>query len=51
MNTSGLDFHKLDYRRETEDGQVVLSDAPGLGVELDQEICRQNLASGESLFD
>jgi len=25
VNTSGLDFRKLDYRRETEDGQVVLA--------------------------
>ena len=25
VNTSGLDFQKVDYRRETEDGQVVLS--------------------------
>lgn len=25
VNTSGLDFHKVDYRRETEDGQVVLA--------------------------
>jgi predicted Zn finger-like uncharacterized protein len=25
VNASGLDFHKVDYRRETEDGQVVLA--------------------------
>jgi len=25
VNTSGLDFRKVDYRRETEDGQVVLA--------------------------
>jgi len=25
VNASGLDFRKLDYRRETEDGQVVLA--------------------------
>jgi hypothetical protein len=25
VNTSGLDFHKVAYRRETEDGQVVLA--------------------------
>ena len=25
VNVSGLDFHKVDYRRETEDGQVVLA--------------------------
>jgi len=25
VNVSGLDFRKVDYRRETEDGQVVLA--------------------------
>jgi hypothetical protein len=25
VNASGLDFRKVDYRRETEDGQVVLA--------------------------
>lgn len=25
VNASGLDFHKVDYRRENEDGQVVLA--------------------------
>jgi predicted Zn finger-like uncharacterized protein len=25
VNASGLDFHNVDYRRETEDGQVVLA--------------------------
>jgi L-alanine-DL-glutamate epimerase-like enolase superfamily enzyme len=34
-----------------EDGQIVLSDAPGLGVELDAQVCRANLASGQSLFE
>lgn len=34
-----------------EDGQIVLSDAPGLGVELDDDVCRANLARGESLFE
>ena len=33
------------------DGQVVLSDAPGLGIELNREVCAQHLAPGESLFD
>jgi L-alanine-DL-glutamate epimerase-like enolase superfamily enzyme len=30
-----------------EDGQIVLSDAPGLGVELDEAVCRANLGRGE----
>ena len=33
------------------DGHVVLTDAPGLGIELDREICRRHLAPGEALFD
>ena len=33
------------------DGHVVLTDAPGLGLELNLEVCRRHLASGESLFD
>ena len=34
-----------------EDGVIPLTDAPGLGVELDEQVCRANLANGESLFD
>jgi galactonate dehydratase len=30
------------------DGHVVLSDAPGLGVELDEQVCRANLGRGEA---
>ncbi len=33
-----------------EDGHVVLSDEPGLGLTLNNEVCRQYLASGERLF-
>jgi galactonate dehydratase len=33
-----------------EDGYVPLTNAPGLGVELNDNVCRQYLASGESLF-
>jgi L-alanine-DL-glutamate epimerase-like enolase superfamily enzyme len=33
-----------------QDGYLPLTDAPGLGVELDEEVCGQNLAPGESLF-
>jgi galactonate dehydratase len=60
-NFIALEYHFYDapwigrvIRREGhelfEDGHVVLSDAPGLGIELDLEVCRQFLAPGESLF-
>jgi L-alanine-DL-glutamate epimerase-like enolase superfamily enzyme len=32
------------------DGAVPLSDAPGFGLELDEAVCRQYLAPGESWF-
>ena len=32
-------------------GSLVLSDAPGLGIELDEAVCRANLGRGESLFE
>ena len=32
-------------------GHVPLTDAPGLGVELNAEVCRKYLAPGESLFE
>ncbi|MBL9216787.1 MAG: mandelate racemase/muconate lactonizing enzyme family protein [Opitutaceae bacterium] len=60
-NFLGLEYHFIEtpwigefVRRDVplfRDGQVVLSDAPGLGVELDREVCRRHLAPGESLFD
>ena len=33
-----------------KDGYLHLTDAPGLGVELNVEVCREHLAPGESLF-
>jgi len=33
-----------------EDGHIRLTDAPGLGVELNEDICRQHLAPDEVLF-
>jgi galactonate dehydratase len=33
------------------EGSLVLSDAPGLGIELDEVVCRANLGRGERLFD
>lgn len=33
-----------------EDGAIHLTDAPGLGVELNDEVCRAHLADGESMF-
>ena len=60
-NFLGLEYHFIEtpwigsfVRRDVplfQDGQVVLTDAPGLGVELDREVCRQHLAPGEALFD
>lgn len=60
-NFLGLEYHFLDaewigdvVRREGvglfESGMVPLSDAPGFGVELNEQVCRRYLASGESLF-
>jgi galactonate dehydratase len=60
-NFIALEYHFYDakwigqvVRREGhelfEGGHVVLSDAPGLGIELDESVCRQYLAPGESLF-
>ncbi|HEX9202590.1 MAG TPA: mandelate racemase/muconate lactonizing enzyme family protein [Vicinamibacteria bacterium] len=33
-----------------KDGHAAVPDAPGLGIELDDEVCRTYLAPGESLF-
>jgi galactonate dehydratase len=60
-NFLGLEYHFIEaewvgefVRREGvslfQDGEVPLTDAPGLGVELDEELCRRYLAPGESLF-
>ncbi len=60
-NFLGLEYHFIEtpwigefVRRDVplfRDGHVVMTDAPGLGVELDREVCRQHLAPGEALFD
>jgi galactonate dehydratase len=60
-NFLGLEYHFIEtpwigayVRRDVplfRDGHVVMTDAPGLGVELDPEVCRQHLAPGEALFD
>ena len=60
-NFLGLEYHFIEtpwigeyVRRDGplfRDGHVVLTDAPGLGVELDREVCRQHLAPGEPLLD
>lgn len=60
-NFLGLEYHFIEtpwigeyVRRDGplfRDGHVVLTDAPGLGVELDREVCRKHLAPGETLFD
>jgi galactonate dehydratase len=60
-NFLGLEYHFIEarwigefVRREGvalfQDGFVALTDAPGLGVELDLDVCRQHLDAGESLF-
>jgi galactonate dehydratase len=60
-NFIALEYHFYDapwigrvVRREGhelfEHGHVVLDDAPGLGVELDEQVCRAYLAPGEALF-
>ena len=57
-NFLGLEYHHIEtdwitnmVRREGvnlfEDGHVPLTDAPGLGVELDVDICRRFLAGGD----
>jgi len=60
-NFTGMEYHFIEtdwigsyVRREglpfLKDGHLPLSDAPGLGVELNEEVCRKNLAPGEKLF-
>lgn len=59
VNFLGLEFHFHDApwlhqyvlrdRPLFENGHVHLTDAPGLGVELNEEICGQYLANGEAL--
>jgi galactonate dehydratase len=60
-NFLGVEYHMIEtpwigamVRRDVplfRDGHIPLSDAPGLGVELDLENCRAHLAPGERLFD
>jgi L-alanine-DL-glutamate epimerase-like enolase superfamily enzyme len=60
-NFLGLEYHFVEtpwigefVRRDVplfRDGHVGLTDAPGLGIELDRDVCRRHLAPGESLFD
>lgn len=60
-NFLALEYHFIEsdwiggfVRREGvelfEDGAVRMTDAPGLGVELDEKVCRAHLSPGESLF-
>ena len=60
-NFLGLEYHFIEtpwiaqyVRRDLplfRDGHLILSDAPGLGVELDREVCKKHLESGAALWD
>jgi galactonate dehydratase len=65
-NFLGLEYHFIEtpwlsqYVRRVgaaaghglfDEGHIRLSDAPGLGVELDEQICRANLRRGDSMFE
>jgi galactonate dehydratase len=59
-NLLGMEYHFLDATWVGEvahrdvplfrDGRVPLTDAPGLGLELDEDACRRHLAPGEAWF-
>ena len=60
-NFLALEYHHIEtpwigefVRRESgplfSDGQIVVTDAPGFGIELDERVCAENLGPGESLF-
>jgi galactonate dehydratase len=59
-NFLGLEYHFIEtpwiggyVERDVplfKDGHVVLTDAPGLGVRLNREVCRKHLAPGERLL-
>lgn len=59
-NLLGMEYHFHDAtwvgalaRRDVplfRDGGVPLTDAPGLGLELDRDVCRAHLAAGEAWF-
>jgi L-alanine-DL-glutamate epimerase-like enolase superfamily enzyme len=60
-NLLGIEYHFIEtpwigeyVKRDVplfRDGHIPLTDAPGLGVELDREVCAAHLAAGQSLFD
>jgi len=59
-NFLGLEYHFIEtpwigkyVKRDAplfKDGFVPLTDAPGLGIELDEKVCRKHLAPGEKMF-
>jgi galactonate dehydratase len=59
-NFLGLEYHFIETARIGEyvkrdvplfvDGHIPLTDAPGLGIELNEDVCRKHLADGEELF-
>jgi L-alanine-DL-glutamate epimerase-like enolase superfamily enzyme len=34
-----------------KDGYIEVPDKPGLGIELDEDVCREHLAEGSGYFD
>lgn len=60
-NFLGVEYHFIETPWISEyvqrdvplfrDGQLLIPDTPGLGVELNLEVCRAHLAPGEKLFD
>jgi len=60
-NFLGLEYHYVEtpwigqfVQRDIplfENGYVGLTDAPGLGVELNTKVCRKHLVPGESILD
>ena len=59
-NFLGVEYHMIETpwigEMVTRDvplfrnGHVVLTDKPGLGIELNEDVCREHLAPGETLF-
>jgi L-alanine-DL-glutamate epimerase-like enolase superfamily enzyme len=59
-NFLGLEYHHIEtpwigeyVKREAplfQDGHVPLTDAPGLGVELNEPVCRKYLADGSAFL-
>lgn len=60
-NFLGLEYHFIEtpwiggyIKRDVplfRDGHVPVTDAPGLGVALDEDVCRKHLADGERFLD